>query len=590
MAKQQSSIDAQSLTFYLGKGYNLLSALGFDTIPTDRNPVWQALASLSPIAEEDIIAMVETGDITEEEARSFRDAQGQGDELVELLKPFIWRGGKPNKRLILTTYVLIQTACLNELAGPIGTGDLGTIRQRWYASKSSAAMGFKFASQCLERYLIKDADVVLVGDKRERERAVRQGARRVELKALWDRSSAKQLKDELGRTPKVHTWPKQQWGRVYAQLHSQILTGLVRAGLTYEELWVSDASRKTVKNTPLLEGFYACFLLEKEGLLPHFTNICKAAGIPVLVAMSGNNAFSAVEFILTENFRKWGGELMPTVDNPLHLFTLTDHDYAGHIPVEAGAVSQFERYLPGAVELHRVGVMPEQIKEAGRSILQTGYEFEHDYNSAYQQWADNEGIWIGDTCYGIEVEALVPNQYIDALIDAIIEALGGDEELRKKLAERAEPDWYDVQRKIARDMYEMSELIQRLVTLGQWAEDCRLDVERPIDNWVDQEIDPDRGWAASERVKRVLSEIVRDQNENLDFDEFKSHVATDQRSTWNPIGAQAANDAAAELFGRDRGLGAIGTALQVDVDDEGLLDALREVFYTLSYHNLEFED
>ncbi len=589
MTQQKNSVSAASLQYYLGKGHDLLSALGFDIIPTDRNPVWQALASLSPIADEDIAAMVEAGDITEEEAQSFRDAQGQGDELVELLKPFIWRGGKPNKRLVLTTYVLIQTACLNELAGPIGTGDLGTIRQRWYASKSSAAMGFKFASQCLERYLIKDADVVLVGDRREQARALKWGAARVEFKSGWGSATTKTFAEQLGRAPRVYTWPKLGWGRAYAQLHSQILTGLVRAGLTYEELWVSDASRKTVRNSSLVTGFHACFLLEKEGLLPHFTNICKAAGIPVLVGMSGNNAFSAVEFILAENFREWGGELMPTVDNPLHLFTLTDHDYAGHIPVEAGAVSQFERYLPGAVELHRVGVTPKQVRDAGRSILQTGYEFEHDYNSAYTEWADNEGIWIGETCYGIEVEALVPNQYVDALITAIVEALGGDEELRRRLAERAEPDWYDIRSIIRRQIYQMSELFKRLEALGTWAEETRTDMaESPIDSWVHTEADESGEWAQA--IMPTIAKIVGDQREQMSIDDFVDHVKGGGWSPWSPVGSEQANAAAVELFGRDKGLAAIARALLVDDDEEGLLWGLGQVFSRLESHGLEMPE
>jgi len=279
--------------------------------PWDHNPVWLGLKGLT------------AADPTPREAM-----------YAERLRPFMWASaGYPNKGLVLRAYALAQTHCLNQNGGAIGTGELGTLRQRWYFSKDSEAMGWKFAAQAFERYVVKTADVVLVGDATEWDRALELGARRIEYKNRKD-AVIEELGEALDRTPRVHYWPKSGWGRAYADKQSAVLAELVRDGLTYDELWVRDASRDIASYRGLLPDFYGAILLEKQGLFEHFQGFTKNAGVPVLVAMSGVNAFSNVESILNDQFRTWEGEYKPTVENPLHLFVVSDHDYSGMVPIQ----------------------------------------------------------------------------------------------------------------------------------------------------------------------------------------------------------------------------------------------------------------
>jgi rubrerythrin len=476
--------------------------LGYDYIPTDHNPVWLALAGTNPFPPDLLAEMIETGQIEPEEAELLTAAAERGAPLAERLQ--IWRGTTADKKAILTAYVLCQTAFLDTQNGPIRDGSLGTLRQRWYYSKSSDGMGFKLAAQTLEGALIKSADIVLVDDERSWSRAERDGAKRIAFKVSFKKREKASLEAELGRPPRVHIWPKKGWGRVYSQAHSAILADLVRNGLTYEQLWVRDASRDSVTATPLVPDFNGILVLEKQGLFEHFTPIARALGFPILLAMSGNSAFSSVESLISDNLRNWDGTSKVTPEKPLHIFSITDHDYFGHIPVEEGAALQFARYFGDLVQLHRVGVSPELVRSLGRSPIMAGYEFEADYNAATWAWALEHGIWAGQPgnpearCFGIEVEALEPKEYIPALVEAIVAACGGDEEVRKALAKLAEPEWYEVARRVETAQYSNSRLWRLLHSLGSWAADNQGIIEHPTDTWVHSRIHTATKWVCVE--------------------------------------------------------------------------------------------
>lgn len=596
--KEASSWELQG---YLGKGATILGALGYDYIPDDHNPIWQALSGLAPWTMDELQPAIDVGEITEEEAERLIASGEANAALADKLRPHIWRGKSPNKTAILRGYAVCQTAALNQMNGPVATGALATLRQRWYASANPSAMGFKFAAQALERYLIRSADVVLVDDQRSYDRASKQGAKRIEYKVNWSNAKALEIAKwivaadpeldsdtktiiKIAKTLKVHKWPKNGWGRVYAQTHSQLLADLVRSGLTYEELWVKDASREIMRYAPLYPEFYGVFLLEKEGVFEHFQPFCQAAGIPILISMSGNNAFSGVEFVLNENFRDYDGNYKPTPENPLHIFSLTDHDYAGHVPVQDGAVSQFARYLPGAVQLHRVGVTPEIVRETGRTILEAGYIFEHDYNRAYQEWADEYGVWIGDDCYGIEIEALTPYAlYMPYLIDAIVRACGGDEILRERLAKMAEADWWMVNESIKSHTCDLSELIRRLVALQEWANgeqsDRRYDVGAQTSSLVGEEWN-EQAWRNQEEVGEKAEEVVAKQTELIDFEKYTEFVQEGNGySKWNPVSSDAASAAVVQVFRGGwskpgEGIETAGLGRFYDIDE--LRDRIRE--------------
>ncbi len=593
MARQKQGASPTRLGQFLRKGEQAvlrdLDPNGIAEISTSHNPVWEALAGLNPLSDEEIERAVAAGEMTPEEGGRFREAMSRGIELAEGLKPHIWRGSTPNKSVVLRAYALCQTACLNPLDGPVGTGELGTIRQRWYFSKSPGAMGWKFASQALEAYLIRSADVVLVDGHRSSNRALEQGAQRVVFKSDWNKAQKRALEEELGRKPRIHTWPKTGWGRSYAQAQSSILADLVRDGLTYDELWVRDASRDVARFSPIVDDLHGVILLEKEGLFEHFQGICKAAGVPMLMAMSGVNAFSAVEAVLNDRFRSWEGRYSPTPENPLHLFVISDHDYYGFVPVQDGAAQQFERYLPGAVVVHRVGITPEQLRGQGRSPVQAGYEFEVDYNRATEEWADVHGVWVGETCYAIEVEALEPSCFVEDLVAAIIEAVGGDEVLRDKLMQFAEPDWYGVQGEAVASAVALSELLQRLQTMEQWVKGQLYEQRAQIVDTVKEDLRPDSElsyWRTQPHVDEAIQDALADEAEEIDMDDFARHVA-DGRAPWRPVDEQRATTAASEVYWEDRGDEL--SKLAGMIDQEPLLQDLQNVFDILQAHGLEFD-
>jgi len=520
--RQRRQASNAELFSYLGSSIEVIEALSptdayYGEFPRSFNPVWLALRGLT------------VDNPTEAEV-----------ELADALEPFLWSSaGYPNKTLIFTAYALAQTEALNRNGGAIGTGELGTIRQRWYFSKDSNAMGFKFAAQAFEAIIVRTADVVFVGGDEEARRAQDLGAKRVEYKTDKDEVLA-DLDERLGRTPRSHYWPKSGWGRAYADQQSKVLAELVRDGLTYDELWVRDASRDIARYSPLLPEFHAAILLEKQGLFEHFQQFSKHAGIPVLVAMSGVNAFSNIESILNDSFRTWEGDYKPSVDNPLHLLVISDHDYSGMVPIQGGAAAQFEHYLPGAVEVHRVGITPEQVEAEGRTIESAGYEFNYDRNRATREWADEFGLWVGDICYGLEVEALTPSAFVEALVDAIVEAVGGDEALRRRLLEAAEPDWDEVESRAQEEAHKRSRLLRTLAALGDWAQSQIYDHAPAIDDVINDAA-RDEGFRTNARVRSVVDEAVAGQENAVSRDAFIDYVEEGYGwGSWRPVSASQA--------------------------------------------------
>jgi hypothetical protein len=568
-----------------GYAERIMNALvPFGQIPDDgTNPVWLALAGLNPMQDDDLEALIEAGEMSPVEADMMRATSAKSRDYADLLRPHVWKGRSPAKNDIMRAYVLCQTSALNCIGGPIGDESHASIRQRWYTSKSAEAMGFKFAAQALERYLIQSADIVLVDDVRAHERALSLGAKVVEYKTQFKKTDATRLKLELGREPRVHTWPKAGWGRTYAQLHSQIMVELVKnqpgnPGLTYRELWIEDVSRK-VSTTYSRWGLKAVLCLEKEGLHPLFEGFCRSAGIPVLIAMAGNSSFASVESVLNENFRHYNGGYTPTTHDPLHLIVLSDHDYPGHVPVMQGVVTQFERYLPHALELHRLGISPEQVAEAGRSPVQAGYEFEATFNSAYAEWAYAEGCWTGRddsievpydwdkerddyvawaeaqlaagaVCYGIECEALAPQAYVRDLAYLVVKLIGGDEEFLTKLIQDALPDWWQVTDQVGSALATMIWVVVALEELEQFAANRLRGFRDSINHWIgERRGDPkdEEAWAARADVQQEIATAVAKEAGGVTPDTFAEHILS-KGGAYQPMTSAAATQVARQLF------------------------------------------
>lgn len=499
--RQENQASTSKLWAYLGNGYDILTALGYDYIPTDHNPIYTALAALAPFSEAVIQDLIAQGFLTEQDAADLSAAQSAGAELAPKLKAILWNSGKPNKSAIIRAYLICQTACLNTVNGPMRNGYLATARIRWYFSKLPFAMGFKLFAQLFESALIDSADVVKLNSRDEERDARQEGATKIVYKVNWTKEREAALAEELGRTPNVHTWPKADggWVRTYAQALSAGLAELVREGLTYEELWVRDASRDYTSFNGLIPGFYGILAIEKEGEYEHFAPLCRSLGMPMLLAMGGNNAFSGVEYIINQHLRDWNGQLRVSPDNPLHLFVISDFDWAGFQPVCEAAYEQFKRYLGDSVVLHRVGLNADQLAHYDRSIVLAGYKFKHNKNAAYAEWAQEYGVWVDeDTCYGIEMEALDPIEYAPFLIAAIVEACGGDDALKEALSKMAEPNWYDVQRKIEEAQVARSRLYRLLEQLERWGGETRHErVARPVEEFVDTHLEGSAYWECS---------------------------------------------------------------------------------------------
>lgn len=564
MTRQRQQVSQEGLMRLMGpKASVVLSQLGYDLPPTDHNPIWLALAGLNPLDPADLQESIDAGELSEGEAAGMQRAADRGVDLADKLRRVMWKGSTPNKVAIMTAYAACQAAFYPSVGGPLGDNSLGTIRQSWYFSKSPEGMGFKFAAQLLEQHLIRSADIVIVDDARamDKARSIRHGNRVPNIQTVYYKTEWKDIKKEMmqdfkverKRPMRIATWPRSGWGRAYAQLQSSILADFVRDGATYDALFVEDASRPIESASPLLKNYFFVLLLEKEGLVPHFKNFCKRAGIQILVGAGGNMAFSAIEQILNSHFMHMdyerSGMYMPTAENPLHLLSLTDHDYFGLVPVEAGAVTQFERYLPGAVELHRVGIMPEQLVENGRSYAGAGFEFDAWDNSSAVAWTMEHGREFGGIWYTLEVEALTPEQYLPTIIKSIVEIVGGDEELGKALADLAEPNHWEVVNGLNEDMYSASWLYQAAATLQSVAYRLRWKAETAINQevaeWVGEESDDDAWWNDPD-VRERIAEVVEEEIGEIGADSLIEHTKGGH-DLYRPVDNEAANTAMTEM-------------------------------------------
>jgi hypothetical protein len=249
--------------------------------------------------------------------------------------------------------------------------------------------------------------------------------------------------------------------------------------------------------------------------------------------------------------------------------------------------------LPDAVKVIRVGVTPDQLRELGRSPAQAGYEFDAGYNSATEDWAETDGIWIGDKCYAIEVEALEPSQYIPHLIDAIVQALGGDEAVRELFAAMASPDWYTVKATLNGEVKALSELWMRLRTMTDWSQDMAWQVENPVEDWVNVTVGgegEDDAWRNQAEVTEAAAKAVASQENLISPERFVEHVTGDGYGSWQPVGSEQANQAVLGIFRQQFEDEMRETGNDVDRDNWLLLDAVQQAFDLLSEHGLELSD
>jgi len=538
-SKQRTATAQQFFNASTSRAIGIINEVGISPA-NGVNPIWLAISGLSALSANDIAQLVADGEVNESEGQAMLATSQRGQDLADKLRPLMWKGKSSNKNAVMEAYVTCQNICYDVLGGPSSDGStLNTMRQRWYYSKNSDAMGFKFASQAVERFLIRDADVVVVGDETAMNRARDQGAKSVQYKTNWTSQDAKLFKEEHKRLPKVHIWPKGGWGRTYNQLQSQILKAMVDNGLTYEEMWIEDASRKRSSFYSPWRDFYAILALEKEGLFAMWEPFCNAVGIPMMLSMQGNSGAASIENILNSNkFRNYDGTYRPTRANPLHLIVLSDHDYAGHVPVMEGVLAQVRRYLGDAVQLHRLGITPEQVEEQGRSVGQAGYEFEEGFNKAWAEWAEREAVYIAGVPYGIEVEALEVGDFVRDLVYLVADILGGEDALRKILARLAKPDMYQVQ-------YEMADQLNNHVQALRWIASLQEVLEehgKEIKGYVSQflgirlgsEYDPD-AWVGSDKVQDTITSAITKAMEGVGIEGFVESVEDGQQ--YRPVGS-----------------------------------------------------
>jgi hypothetical protein len=242
------------------------------------------------------------------------------------------------------------------------------------------------------------------------------------------------------------------WGDRWASYLSQTYADLVdNEGVTYQDLWVKDASR-------MMETFWSelfrhsniIVCVEKDSLFGDFVAASRALGAKVLYSGKGKSSKAAIEKLLREAFH-WQDDYDPFIDNPLYVLHISDFDYDGEAVIGPTFAEQCRRYTRNIHEA-RVGVNPIHLQNAGYNLQESWYEIKMT-RKPYKDWArqtamkildcDNCGpivisqkasamcpqcgsmaFWLTDnTAYGYEVESMRTREYYSLLVNALLSVM-----------------------------------------------------------------------------------------------------------------------------------------------------------------------
>lgn len=352
--------------------------------------------------------------------------------------------------------------------------------------------------------------------------------------------------------------------------------------VTYEDLWVEDASRmhRGFWNT-LFDGCHILVCVEKDSLFEDFANAAQALGAQALYSGKGKSSKAGIERILRQHFN-WPYTTF-TERDPLILLHISDYDFDGEAVIGPTFGEQSTRYADHILEA-RVGVQPEGVIESGKNLDDVWYQIKLS-NSGYRTWASDKGLWLAqccecgtnypvvgiddtrrcpncggaervaleigeDTAHGLEVESLPTRRYYRMLVDALLSVLPF-EYIVDRLRDECVADPADAARTLADDILGANASYQRLLRRYEELAEAKETFERMVqsrltdagrgheNDWRDDDDDPEpdefrrwvenaQGWAGPwrpfEKSARTAALVNYLREEAVDvIDELIAH-------------------------------------------------------------------
>ncbi len=346
--------------------------------------------------------------------------------------------------------------------------------------------------------------------------------------------------------------------------------------VTYENLWVADASRMmTTLYETLFSKLQVVVAVEKDSLYKDFVTLSENLGARAVVSGKGKMSKAGTEALLRQMGwgQRWGD---PFRDEPLIVLTITDWDYDGKDVIAPTFATQARRYLNEVLEA-RVGVTPEQVAALLDSDIESADFTQHWYNGkvanqAYIDWSEEyalfaakcyqcnhdyvvKGTW-GHSCpmcgyeladliivenkqivnqpMTFEVEALKTREFAPAMVNALIEVLGLDyiiERLRSECVADASYAIRGIEEEILaeNDQYqalkEQYDAIARAVQSFERRVNDELfeQAEPHVNDWEDLEDDP-KVDEFQEHVRQANGRVWRPFSEELRTNELSNWV------------------------------------------------------------------
>ncbi|KKK67783.1 hypothetical protein LCGC14_2950620, partial [marine sediment metagenome] len=171
--------------------------------------------------------------------------------------------------------------------------------------------------------------------------------------------------------------------------------------VTYKDLWVEDASRMMKRSDPLFKNAHIVVAVEKDSLFGDFDIAARSLGATAIISGKGKSSKAAIEKMLRDHFHwtsdgtdRWDHAPVFTVDRPMYVIHISDHDYDGQKVIGPTFAEQVRRYTPHVKEA-RVGVKPEDLSSKGYNVQEQMYQVKLN-NKGYQTWARNQALFLAE--------------------------------------------------------------------------------------------------------------------------------------------------------------------------------------------------
>lgn len=204
----------------------------------------------------------------------------------------------------------------------------------------------------------------------------------------WYKQFAQNLSGQLGEDLQSERWGL-NWNGRQSQIYAEYVD---KAGLTYKDLWIEDASR-------MIEHFWdklfsTCHIViavEKDSLFADFKSAAKAIGASAVFSGKGKSSKAATEKMLREVFY-WSQDGSAFDNDPLIILHISDHDFDGEAVIGPTFATQARRYTNNVLEA-RVGIRPRNVTDKGHSLDDKWYQIKLS-NSGYERWAEKKALFL----------------------------------------------------------------------------------------------------------------------------------------------------------------------------------------------------